>query len=192
MEHADFSFCTYSNRFDKLHALRTADLTYKIAIQARLPKDLALRYMDAAYWHDVGKIFIPSRLLDKPGPLTEREYDIVCSHTFKGSDYIEASKMPNSRLRADVALYHHERLNGSGYLGLRGKAISKAARIVAIADAYDAMTHDRPYRKAMFPHEAIKELLKHNSLFYDERIVYLLLKVLLKTADQARTRRKKS
>ena len=83
--------------------------------------------------------------------------------------------MPNGKLRADVALYHHERLNGSGYIGLRGKAICKAARIVAIADAFEAMNHDRPYRNALSQPEAIKELIRQSGFLFDERYVHSLL-----------------
>jgi HD-GYP domain-containing protein (c-di-GMP phosphodiesterase class II) len=179
MDYLDhFSFVEESSRFDKQHATRTAELTYQIAVKSNHSIRTAEKYKDAAFWHDCGKLFLPQNLLNKPGTLTDEEFELIRSHTHLGFDYIEDSNMPNGKLRADVALYHHERLNGSGYIGLRGKAICKAARIVAIADAFDAMTHDRPYRNALSQQEAIKELIRQSGFLFDERYVHSLLKVL--------------
>ena len=80
------------------------------------------------------------------------------------------------KMRADVALFHHERLNGSGYLGMSGKAICRAARMVAVADAFDAMTHDRSYRKAVCVEQAFAEIKKNSGRLFDEKYVDALSK----------------
>lgn len=174
----DFLHVVKSDKFDRMHAIRTAELTYQIALKSNFNKRTASNYKDAAFWHDCGKLFLPESLLNKPGSLTDDEFEQIRSHTSLGSDYIEKSGMPNNKLRADAALFHHERLNGSGYLGLREKAICKIARIVAVADAFDAMTHDRPYHQAMSREDAVKELVGLSGFLYEERFVHGLIKYL--------------
>jgi HD-GYP domain-containing protein (c-di-GMP phosphodiesterase class II) len=167
--------------FDLEHAKRTAQLTYQIAIHADCSNRAAQNYMDAAFWHDCGKMFLPPELLNKTEPLTDEEFDQIQSHTGLGFDYIEHSNMPNRKLRSDVALFHHERLNGSGYLGMSGKAICRAARLVAVADTFDAMTHDRPYRKAVSVDQAFTEIKKNSGRLFDEKYVNALEKYLSST-----------
>jgi len=142
--------------FDLEHAKRTAQLTYQIAIHA----DCSNRAAQT---------------------LTDEEFDQIQSHTGLGFDYIEHSNMPNRKLRSDVALFHHERLNGSGYLGMSGKAICRAARLVAVADTFDAMTHDRPYRKAVSVDQAFTEIKKNSGRLFEEKYVNALEKYLSST-----------
>ena len=123
--------------FDRTHALRVADLTCAIALQAGLSTRIADRYKKAAYLHDYGKIFLPADLLNKQGPLSDVEYEKIKEHISYGFDSLAISKIKGHSTCADVALLHHERLNGSGYIGLRANAICAAARIVTIADVFD-------------------------------------------------------
>lgn len=110
-----------------------------------------------ALLHDIGKIGVPDAILNKPGRLTDEEFAIIKSHTTTGGSILSRSK--NLRKASQVARYHHERYDGKGYPeGLAGKSIPIHARVVAVADAYDAMRSDRIYRKGL-PLEAIREQL---------------------------------
>jgi putative two-component system response regulator len=162
------------NLFDRQHALRVADLTYAIALQAGLSERLASRYKKAGYLHDYGKIFLPADLINKQGPLTDTEFEIIQNHISMGFDALARTRIRGHCICADVALFHHERLNGSGYIGLQHKAICTASRIVAIADVFDAMTHDRPYKKAKSKHEALAYFDRYAGLLFDESYVVAL------------------
>jgi putative two-component system response regulator len=100
--------------------------------------------------HDVGKIGIPDAILLKADRLTVEEFEVMKTHTTIGADILAGSRFPLLQLAQEIALTHHERWDGAGYpRGLKGEAIPLAGRIVAVVDAFDAMTHDRPYRKAL-------------------------------------------
>lgn len=100
--------------------------------------------------HDVGKIGIPDRILHKPGKLTDEEFTIIKQHPLIGSQILQDSDIPLLVMAQDIALYHHEKWDGSGYpRGLAGEAIPMAAQIVAVVDVYDALSNDRVYRNAM-------------------------------------------
>jgi diguanylate cyclase len=120
--------------------------------------------------HDIGKISIPDAILKKPGKLTATEWKIMKEHTVNGYQILRAAD-DYSNL-ADYALTHHERWDGTGYPnGLSGEDIPLFSRIIGVADAYEAMTADRPYRKAMDPKEAVKELIQCAGSQFDERLV---------------------
>jgi HD-GYP domain-containing protein (c-di-GMP phosphodiesterase class II) len=109
--------------------------------------------------HDIGKIGIDDAILRKPGKLTPAEFEIMKTHTTKGAKILES--VPDLAPIIPIVRSHHERWDGGGYPdGLRGENISRLARIVAVADAFDAMTSDRPYRKGMLPEIAFAELEK--------------------------------
>ena len=163
--------------FDRQHALRVADLTYAIALQAGLSERTAAHYRKAGYLHDYGKIYLPAELLNKQGPLSDAEFEIVKSHISHGFDSLARTKTRGHSVCADVALYHHERLNGSGYIGLHGNVLCPASRIVAIADVFDAMTHDRPYKTAKSANEAMDHLNRCAGSLFDERFVTALLSI---------------
>ncbi|WP_418791453.1 HD-GYP domain-containing protein [Phosphitispora sp. TUW77] len=121
--------------------------------------------------HDVGKTQIPLEIINKPGRLTEEEYEIVKKHTWYGFDTLR--KCPGIKLTsAHVALQHHERLDGTGYpRNLKGKRIIEFARISAIADVYDAMTSDRCYRKSIPVHEVCHYLAEGSGVQFDQHIL---------------------
>ena len=133
--------------------------------------------MIIARLHDIGKIAIEEDILLKPGPLTTNEFDIMKTHAEKGFRIINAS---NEIMNvAKCVLTHHEKWDGSGYpLGIGGEEIPLMARIIAIADSYDVMTHDRVYRKAISKEEAIKELRRCAGTQFDPKLVDLFLKYL--------------
>jgi HD-GYP domain-containing protein (c-di-GMP phosphodiesterase class II) len=109
--------------------------------------------------HDLGKVGIHDAILNKPGKLTDEEFEIMKSHPLIGSQIIEGISFLEPV--TPFILEHHERFDGRGYpRGLKGNAISKEGRILAVADAFDAMTTDRPYRKALAARTAMDELLR--------------------------------
>lgn len=130
----------------------------------------------ASVYHDVGKIYIPDEILNKPGRLNEEEMNYIKKHPVDGSKMIDETFLKYSN---KIIEQHHERLNGSGYpYGLKGDEIMIEARIIAVADSYDAMTSDRPYRKGMEPNLAVRELISMEGTHYDKDIVELFIEIL--------------
>jgi HD-GYP domain-containing protein (c-di-GMP phosphodiesterase class II) len=124
-----------------------------------------------ALLHDLGKIMIDDTILKKPGSLTSAEYDEVKRHTQYGYEILNNSEKI-SRDACDIALSHHERLDGSGYpKKLKGSDIQVPARIVAIADVYDALTTDRVYRRKMMPHDVLDYLLSLGGKHFDKNLL---------------------
>jgi HD-GYP domain-containing protein (c-di-GMP phosphodiesterase class II) len=135
-------------------------------LSEKMVNDLAL----LVRFHDLGKIGIPDHILFKQGRLTERERQEVRKHSEIGQRIARA--IPGLDPIAQWILQHHERWDGTGYpQGLQGEKIPLACRILAIADAYDAMTSDRPYRKAMTREEAIAELKRCAGTQFDPELV---------------------
>lgn len=130
-----------------------------------------------AILHDIGKVAIPNHILDKPERLNPEEWEIMRTHSEIG--FRIASRTPELITIAEPILYHHERWDGGGYpLGLAGEAIPLASRILAVVDAYDAMTHDRVYHRGM-PHEdAMAEILRCSGAQFDPQISELFIKLL--------------
>lgn len=132
--------------------------------------------------HDIGKIGIPDFVLLKPGRLDEKEYDIMKKHTNIGYDALKAAieKYPNAeylKMSAEIALYHHEKFDGTGYpFGIKGDDIPLAARIVALADVYDALVSKRIYKSAM-PHDTAKSIIvAERGKHFDPAVVDAFLK----------------
>jgi len=153
------------------HARRVTDLALRLTRRhdAALAEDPALPY--AFLLHDIGKMGIPDSILRKPGPLSRREQLIVRRHTLVGDRLLALTPCLPPLVR-DVVAYHHERWDGSGYpYGLRGEEIPLAARIFAVADAYDALTNDRPYRSAVPVGEAIAELRACAAAQFDPGVI---------------------
>src|SRR5580765_362423 len=131
------------------HARRVQRHAVALAGEISISEDRTLAAIDAAaLLHDIGKLGIPDRLLDKPGPLTPDEYDYVKLHSIIGADILSAVAFPGPL--AVIVRHHHENWDGTGYPdGLRGDGIPIGARVLAIVDCYDALTSDRPYRRAL-------------------------------------------
>jgi HD-GYP domain-containing protein (c-di-GMP phosphodiesterase class II) len=120
----------------------------------------ALNLSWASLFHDVGKLAIPHEILDKPNRLTAAEFAIAQLHTLKGARLLSRARVPLFQLACKIALCHHENWNGSGYpFGLAGSAIPLGARIVAVADIYDALRCDRPYRSAL-PEREVRAIMR--------------------------------
>jgi diguanylate cyclase (GGDEF)-like protein len=141
------------------HSERVAELTERLALALGWPSDRARALRDAARLHDVGKIGVPERLLRKPGRLTAAEYDEVKSHVTLS--YQIAREVVSAEQAAWI-LQHHERWDGRGYPeGLSGEAIADGAQLLAVADAWDAMTVARPYAKPLSRAEALAECVRN-------------------------------
>lgn len=125
----------------------------------------------AAPLHDVGKIGIPDSILLKPGPLTSDEWLTMKRHTKIGAEILGGSRHMLLQMAERIALTHHERIDGTGYAGMRGEEIPLEGRIVAIADVFDALTNERPYKKAWPPEQAKAEILSKAGTHFDPRVV---------------------
>ena len=126
--------------------------------------------------HDIGKLTVPTRILSKPGPLTPDELERIRTHPAAGARLIEPIESVRSAL--PYVLHHHERWDGTGYPDrLGGVAIPVEARVLAVADAFDAMTSGRPYRQAMAEREALKEVERCAGCQFDPEIAHAFLTV---------------
>ncbi len=129
--------------------------------------------------HDVGKIGIPDAILRKPGKLTPKEFEVIKTHPLIGAEMLAGSKTPVLKMAREIALYHHEYWDGRGYpSGLAGEQIPESARIMAIVDVYDALTHDRVYRRAYSEDEATDMMLQETGTHFDPSLLALFLSIL--------------
>jgi putative two-component system response regulator len=130
----------------------------------------------AAPLHDVGKIAIPDSILLKPGKLTPEEFEQMKTHTRLGAQMLSGGRFPLLQLAEQVALTHHERWDGTGYLGLCEEAIPIAGRIVTVADVFDALMSERPYKRAWSLSEALAEIKRQSGQQFDPCVVQAFLK----------------
>jgi diguanylate cyclase (GGDEF)-like protein len=159
------------------HAEQVADLAMRTAEHLELPVGVALLCRIGGWLHDVGKIAIPERVLTKPRALDDDEWAIMKTHPLQGDAIVR--RVAALQDAAPAVRHHHERFGGGGYPdGLAGKAIPIEARIVCAADAYSAMTTNRPYSAARSPEEAAAELRRSSGAHFDPVVVDALLAVL--------------
>jgi putative two-component system response regulator len=160
------------------HTERVGNMAAHLALALGMPRADADLLRRAAALHDIGKIGISDALLLKAAPLTRDEMRIMRTHTTIGAHILGGSHAPLLQLAELVALTHHERWDGAGYPNaLAGDDIPLPGRIVAVADAFDAVTNDRPYRKAMPIGEALIEMERHRGTQFDARILDALLRL---------------
>ena len=154
------------------HVLRMAKFSRLIAEGMGLDENRCRLIEMAAPMHDIGKIGIPDNILLKPGKLNHEEFSIMKTHSSIGYHILKNSHSKYISLGAEIALSHHERFDGSGYPnGLQGKAIPLDARVVAVADVYDALTSERPYKKAWSNHEALDYIFNNKNKHFDPACV---------------------
>lgn len=163
------------DRYTRGHSARVAELSAVIGERLGLYPEHLRRLYQTAVLHDVGKIAVPGMILNKPGPLTAEEFAVVAAHTVVGDQLIE--RIPALSFARPGIRWHHERLDGTGYPdGLAGDAIPLEARIIAVADVYDAMTSTRAYRPGLGEKAALDELRHHAGVKYDARAVGALVR----------------
>jgi len=154
------------------HTERVARSAEMLACALDLDSEFTWTLHRAAPLHDVGKIGIPDSILLKPGKLTEEEFEVIKTHTVIGGRILRESRFPVVKMAMEIAFTHHERWDGAGYpTGLKGEQIPIAGRIIAVADAFDAMTHARPYKEALAIEHAIAEIRRCSGSQFDPRIV---------------------
>jgi len=162
------------------HSERVADYSLWIAQKIGLEQSECEELYKAALLHDIGKVGIRDDLLQKPGRLSQEEFEAIQKHTTIGAGIL-ANMEPRHAMEHSVetAKSHHERLNGSGYPeGLTGEDIPLFARIVGVADAFDAMTTSRPYSKGLTPREGAAELMRCRGSLFEDRMVDAMMAIL--------------
>ena len=160
------------------HAERVGVLSAMIARALGLHADEVALIRQAAPLHDVGKIGIPDAILMKAGSLTEAEFEVMKSHTEIGARILSGSRYPLLQMAKEIARYHHEKWDGTGYHpGMARELIPQVGRIVAVADAFDTLTHERPYKPALPLDRALHIIVEDSGTHFDPAIVDALLEV---------------
>jgi putative nucleotidyltransferase with HDIG domain len=159
------------------HIRRVQQYTVALAKALGVSDEADLRAIQAAsLLHDIGKLAVPEHILNKPGPLTPAEYEQMKQHAHIGADILAMVKFPFPVV--PIVRHHHESWDGRGYPdGLKGEAIPLGARILSVVDCFDALTSDRPYRKAMALEEAIRLLRNRSGTMYEPRVVERFIEI---------------
>jgi HAMP domain-containing protein len=165
------------SRWTAGHSERVTRYTMMIGWRLGLSDEVMDNLIVSAVLHDIGKIAVPEAILDKPGRLTEEEFSIIKGHPAAGAGIIR--NIPSYDSILSGILYHHERWDGKGYPeGLKGESIPLFARIIAVADVYDAITEDRPYRKAMTREEVTVFIKDNSGKMFDPGIAEAFLSII--------------
>jgi putative two-component system response regulator len=169
----------YRDNETGMHVLRMSHISRLIALGVGLDEARAELILQASPMHDVGKIGVPDRILLKPGKLDADEWETMKRHTVIGAEIIGDHPSELMKTAKTVALHHHERWDGNGYpTGLRGAEIPEAARIVAIADVFDALLSVRPYKQAWSLEDTTQKIKSEQGKHFDPRVVDALFRVL--------------
>lgn len=156
------------------HVVHVAALSGRLAAEFIENESSVAEIQIAAMLHDIGKVAVPVEILEKPSSLTEPERDIVKGHVRFGKEILSHGQSNALKLAAQVAYSHHERWDGTGYPDrISATSIPFEARIVAIADVYDAITSDRPYHRALSHHEAIQQMTEPMATYFDPALLTL-------------------
>ncbi len=166
------------DRYTRKHCERVTRYSLAIAKRMGLNEEKLLSLEFAGMLHDIGKIGVPIEIINKQGILTSEEYEIIKKHPELGYELLKNISFLDSSSK--ILLQHHERVDGKGYpYGLGEEEIDELAKILAVADAYDAMTTDRPYRKEkMTDEQAIDEFARNKNTQFDEKVVNIFIEIL--------------
>ncbi len=173
------------DRYTRGHVERVKDLAVRLGHRLGWSEETLTILEFGAILHDIGKIVIPEHILNKPAPLTDDEMAIMRSHPEQGAEMLK--QVEHLHPAIPYVLYHHERWDGSGYpFGLRGEEIPAEGRLLAIVDVYDAMTTDRPYRKALPKSTAMEEIRRNAGVLFDPEMAATFVE-LMETEEQGIT-----
>ncbi len=162
-----------------MHVIRMSQYSKLIAEAIHMPDEWCQRLLEAAPMHDIGKIGIPDKILLKPGKLDDEEWAIMKMHTDYGAQIIGEHGSKLMKMARTIAQTHHEKWNGSGYPnGLKGEDIPLESRIVAIADVFDALTTERPYKEAWPVEDSIQLIKDESGEHFDPNLVEAFLQIL--------------
>ena len=153
------------------HVKRVSEYTQVLCESLGYNSEDSWKVSLAAMMHDVGKIMIPENILEKPGKLTSEEYEIVKNHTKYGKRMLETSPGELFNISTDIAYQHHEKWDGTGYMGLKGEDIAPYARCVALADVFDALVSRRSYKAPWPPEKAYEEIVSQSGKQFDPKVV---------------------
>lgn len=174
----------YKDNETGMHVIRMSHYSKTLALAIGYSEESADEILNAAPMHDVGKIGIPDSIIQKPGKLTEEEWQIMKRHPEIGAEIIGDHHSSLLRLAKSIALTHHEKFDGTGYpYQLKGENIPIEGRIIAIADVFDALTTVRPYKKAWEVEEALGYLQKESGTHFDPKLVKEFFKVIPKILE---------
>ncbi len=166
----------YRDNETGLHVIRMSHYSRILALGAGFSTQFSDLLFNAAPMHDIGKIGTPDNVLLKPGKLDQEEWQMMQKHVLMGAEILGEHDSPLLQMARTIALYHHEKFDGSGYPHkIAGEAIPIEARIVAIADVFDALTSVRPYKKAWPVEEAIELLRQEKGKHFDPQLVDLFI-----------------
>ena len=165
-----------ADNYTYLHSVSVCVLMIALGRQLGMKDDMLKQAGIAGLLHDIGKVFIPDEVLNKPGKLTDEEFNIVKTHPVKGWEFLKNSGEVND-LILDVCRHHHERVDGMGYPDkLSGEALTLFARMGAVCDVYDAITSNRSYKKGWEPVESIRKMAEWNNGHFDEVVFHAFVK----------------
>ncbi|MCM0148753.1 response regulator [Photobacterium galatheae] len=154
------------------HVIRMSHYAYSIALAAGFSASWSETLLHASPMHDIGKIGIPEQILNKPGRLTQEEWAVMKEHTLIGAEILVNDGSELMNIARNIAVYHHEKWDGSGYPhGLQRDAIPVEARITAIADVFDALTSERPYKTAWSVEDASNYIRENSGTHFDPLLV---------------------
>lgn len=169
----------YKDNETGLHVLRMGKYSYLLGKKMGLLESENNLLLNIVPMHDIGKIGIPDKILLKEGKLTKEEWEIMKSHTLIGADILGDSDFELIKGARECALSHHEKWDGTGYpFGLKGDEIPLYGRIAAISDVFDALTSDRPYKKAWIVDDAITHLKEQRGKQFDPELLDLFLEII--------------
>lgn len=157
------------------HVRRVSEYTRILCQAWGMEPDLVWKVSTAAMMHDVGKLYVPMEVQEKPDKLTDAEYEVMKQHVFYGENMFANSSGELMEISKAIALEHHERYDGKGYLGIKGEQINFYARCVAIADVFDALVSKRPYKKPWTPEEAKRMIISQKGRQFDPELVELFV-----------------
>lgn len=200
-----YSVGSHSKRTSKYAKLIAIELIKENYYIDRINEDFIIKIIFGAPLHDIGKLYTPEVILDKPGELTDEEFAIMKLHTINGGKIIDGiieDMSSNSNyieflnFSKEMALFHHERWDGNGYpFRLAGEDIPLSARIIAVADTFDAITSNRVYQNARTPYEALKIIQNESGKQFDPIIVsafiniFDVIKKMFESKDKANNHR---